>query len=127
LKPELARVRCLIGNNVAGAAAAAESQGDRARMLFTIACTDKPASLELRLATRPAHIEHLKAQAGRIVLGGPVLDPAGNPCGSLLVVEAADRAEAEAFAAADPYAKAGLFESVAIRPFRTVFKDGAAV
>jgi uncharacterized protein YciI len=56
-----------------------------------------------------------------------VLDPAGNPCGSLLVVEAADRAEAEAFAAADPYAKAGLFESVAIRPFRTVFKDGAAV
>ena len=96
-------------------------------MLFTIACTDKPASLELRLATRPAHIEHLKAEARRIVLGGPVLDPAGNPCGSLLVVEAADRAEAEAFAAADPYAKAGLFESVAIRPFRTVFKDGAAV
>ena len=94
-------------------------------MLFTIACTDKPASLELRLATRPAHIEHLKVEASRIVLGGPVLDPAGNPCGSLLVVEAADRAEAEAFAAADPYAKAGLFESVAIRPYRVVFKDGA--
>jgi uncharacterized protein YciI len=56
-----------------------------------------------------------------------VLDPAGNPCGSMLVVEAADRAEAEAFAAADPYAKAGLFESVVIRPFRAVFKDGAAV
>lgn len=96
-------------------------------MLFAIACTDKPASLELRMATRPAHLEHLKAQAGRILLGGPVLDPAGNPCGSMLVVEAADRADAEAFAAADPYAKAGLFESVVIRPFRAVFKDGAAV
>jgi hypothetical protein len=95
-------------------------------MLFAIACTDKPASLELRLATRPAHLEHLKAEAGRILLGGPVLDPAGNPCGSMLVVEAADRAEAEAFAAADPYAKAGLFESVVIRPFRAVFKDGQA-
>jgi hypothetical protein len=35
-------------------------------------------------------------------------------------------AAAEAFAAADPYAKAGLFESVVIRPFRTVFKDGKA-
>lgn len=95
-------------------------------MLFAISCTDKPGSLELRLATRPAHIEHLKAEAGRILLGGPVLDAAGNPCGSLLVVEAADRAEAEAFAAADPYAKAGLFESVAIRPYRVVFKDGQA-
>ena len=95
-------------------------------MLFAISCTDKPGSLELRLATRPAHLEHLKAEVGRILLGGPVLDAAGNPCGSLLVVEAADRAEAEAFAAADPYAKAGLFESVAIRPYRVVFKDGQA-
>lgn len=95
-------------------------------MLFAISCTDKPGALELRLATRPAHLEHLKAEAGRILLGGPVLDAAGNPCGSLLVVEAADRAEAEAFAAADPYAKAGLFESVAIRPYRVVFKDGQA-
>lgn len=94
-------------------------------MLFAIACTDKPGALELRLATRPAHLEHLKAQQSRILLGGPVLDAAGNPCGSLLVVEAADRAAAEAFAAADPYAKAGLFESTVIRPYRVVFKDGA--
>jgi uncharacterized protein YciI len=96
-------------------------------MLFAIACTDKPGSLELRLATRPAHLDYLRAHESIIMLGGPVLDAAGNPCGSLLVVEAADRAAAEAFAAGDPYAKVGLFESVAIRPFRTVFKDGKAV
>jgi uncharacterized protein YciI len=95
-------------------------------MLFAISCTDKPGSLELRMATRPAYIEHLKAEQARILLGGPVLDAAGNPCGSLLVVEATDRAAAEAFAAADPYAKAGLSESVAIRPYRVVFKDGQA-
>jgi uncharacterized protein YciI len=56
-----------------------------------------------------------------------VLDPEGKPCGSLLVVDVADRRAAETFAAGDPYAQAGLFESVVIRPFRTVFKDGAAV
>lgn len=95
-------------------------------MLFAISCTDKPGSLELRLATRPAHLEHLKAEQARIQMGGALLDAAGNPCGSLLVIEAADRAEAEAFAAADPYAKAGLFESVAIRPYRVVFRDGQA-
>jgi uncharacterized protein YciI len=95
-------------------------------MFFSINCTDKPGSLELRMATRPAHLEHLKAEAKRILMGGAMLDAAGNPCGSLLVIEAADRAEAEAFAAADPYAKAGLFESVAIRPYRVAFRDGQA-
>lgn len=96
-------------------------------MLFAISCTDKPASLALRMETRPAHIEYLKQHAASFVLVGPVLDPEGKPCGSLLVVDVADRAAAEAFAAGDPYAKAGLFETAVIRPFRTVFKDGVAV
>ena len=37
---------------------------------------------------------------------------------SLIVVDGADRAAAEAIAAGDPYAKAGLFESVKITAFR---------
>lgn len=41
--------------------------------------------------------------------------------GSLLVMEFADRKVAEGFAANDPYAKAGLFRSVTITPFRKVF------
>jgi uncharacterized protein YciI len=41
--------------------------------------------------------------------------------GSLLVMEFADKQAAEDFAANDPYAKAGLFQSVAITPFRKVF------
>ncbi|SFK52172.1 YciI family protein [Falsiroseomonas stagni] len=95
-------------------------------MLFAISCTDKPASLALRMETRPAHVDYLKQHAASFVLVGPVLDAEGKPCGSLLVVDVADRAAAEAFAAGDPYAKAGLFESTVIRPFRTVFKDGVA-
>ncbi len=94
-------------------------------MLFSIACTDKPGALETRMATRPEHLAYLESRQASLVLVGPVLDAAGNPCGSLLVVDVPDRAAAEAFAAGDPYAKAGLFESVVIRPFRAVFKDGA--
>jgi uncharacterized protein len=41
--------------------------------------------------------------------------------GSLLVMEFADKQAAEDFAANDPYAKAGLFHSVSITPFRKVF------
>ncbi len=96
-------------------------------MHFTIQCVDKPDSLDLRLATRPAHLAYLQQHVARLVLVGPVLDSEGKPRGSLYVVDVADRAEAEALAAADPYARAGLFESVVIRPMRIVFKDGAQV
>ena len=96
-------------------------------MLFAITCTDKPGALPLRTDTRPAHLDHLKAHESSLVLVGPVLDLEGKPCGSLLVIQADNRAAAEAFALADPYARARVFESVVVRPFRTVFKDGQAV
>jgi len=96
-------------------------------MLFAIVCTDKPGRIELRQSTRPAHLEHLQAHQGNLVEAGPVLDAEGKPCGSLLLVDMAGPAEAEAFATADPYAKAGLFESVVIRPYRAVFKDGKSL
>ena len=38
-----------------------------------------------------------------------------------------DRAAVERFAANDPYAQAGLFESTLIRPVRTAVRDGAMV
>ncbi len=97
---------------------------DGPTMLFAIICTDKPDSLALRQATRAAHLAH--AAAHGIMFGGPLLDPAGQPCGSLLVIEAESHAAAAAVAAADPYAVAGLFAETTVRGFRTVFKDGAA-
>jgi uncharacterized protein YciI len=93
-------------------------------MLFAIVCTDRPASLDLRLATRPAHLAYLTTYADRIVQGGPLLDTDGRPCGTLLVIDVEDRAAAEGFAMTDPYAKAGLFESTVIRAYRAVLRDG---
>ena len=91
-------------------------------MLYAITCLDKPGSLEVRLGNRPAHLAYLESQGDKLVTAGPLLSEDGQtPLGSLLVFEAASRAEAEAFAAGDPYALAGLFESVAIRPWRKVF------
>ena len=93
-------------------------------MLFVLVCTDKPLSLPVRLAVREAHLTYLETYVDRLLLAGPMLDPEQRPCGSLLIVDVEDAAAAAGFAEADPYAKAGLFESVVIRPFRTVFKDG---
>ena len=91
-------------------------------MFFVIHAIDKPASLELRLQTRPAHFDYLTAAGQTVVAAGPTLTEDGaGMTGSVLIVEAADRAEAEAFARNDPYAKAGLFQSTTILPWRKVF------
>lgn len=91
-------------------------------MLFAIYCRDKKDYQQVRLDNRPAHVEYLKKFAGQHAVTGPLLtDDGQGMVGSLLVMEFADRTAAEDFARNDPYAKAGLFESVAITPFRKVF------
>jgi len=88
-------------------------------MLYAIICVDKPGALETRKANREAHLAHIRSSGGAIVQAGPFLDAAGEMCGSLLIYEGEQR-DAEAWAAGDPYAKAGVFESVEIRPWKKV-------
>jgi len=97
-------------------------------MLFALICKDKPGSLQLRLDTRPTHAAYLEElnAAGKLAFAGPFLDAEGKPEGSLVVVEAADKAEAEAIAAADPYALASLFDSVEVRAWNWVFNKPSA-
>jgi uncharacterized protein YciI len=88
--------------------------------LFVISTVDRPGALDVRLAHRPAHLAYLADHAAMVKLAGPFLTAAdgGEPCGSMLIVEAADLAAAEAFAAGDPFAVAGLFERSNIEPWR---------
>ncbi len=88
--------------------------------LFVITAIDKPGALAVRLEHRPAHLAYLADHGGVVKLAGPFLTAAegGEPRGSLLVVETADLAAAQAFAAGDPYAAAGLFESCKVEPWR---------
>jgi len=88
--------------------------------LFVISCIDRPDSLALRMATREAHLAYANAgdKPVKVKLGGPYLDDKGDMAGTLLIVEAPDRAAVERFSREDPYVKAGLFQSVDIRPYR---------
>jgi uncharacterized protein YciI len=96
-------------------------------MYYVIQATDKTDSLELRLATRPAHLEYLRSHMHRLVSAGPVLDAEGKPRGSVLIITAVSQEEAEALAAGDPYVSAGLFAHSTVKPFRMVFKDGEEI
>lgn len=86
--------------------------------LYVMICTDKPNSLELRMATRPAHLAYAGAHSGKVKLGGPILDARGDMAGSLLIFDTEDPAEVQAFTDNDPYTLAGLFGDVRILPFR---------
>ncbi|MDF2489067.1 MAG: hypothetical protein K0S77_1689 [Pseudomonas sp.] len=97
-------------------------------MLYAIIASDVADSLDKRLAARPAHLERLqqlKAE-GRIVLAGPhpAIDsndpgPAGFT-GSLVVAEFDSLAAAQAWADADPYVAAGVYDKVVVKPFKQV-------
>lgn len=86
-------------------------------MLFALICTDKPGKLQVRADTRPEHLAYLQGLNAekKLAFAGPFLDAEGKPNGSMVVLEAPDLEAAGALAAADPYAKAGLFANVEIR------------
>jgi uncharacterized protein YciI len=88
--------------------------------LFVISYIDKPDSLALRMANREAHLSYAHAddKPAKVKLGGPYLDEKGDMAGSLLIVEAPDRAAALAFTENDPYVTCGLFSSIDVRPYR---------
>lgn len=97
-------------------------------MLYAIIASDVENSLEKRLAARPAHIERLqqlKAE-GRVVLAGPhpaidSNDPgAAGFSGSLIVAEFDSLTAAQAWADADPYIAAGVYDKVVVKPFKQV-------
>ena len=93
-----------------------------------IVATDYPDSLAARQGARPAHLERLQALLadGRLILAGPnpVIDTEepgeAGFSGSLVVAEFASLAEARAWAEADPYLAAGVYESVSVKPFKKV-------
>jgi uncharacterized protein YciI len=88
-------------------------------MRAALICIDKPGHLQTRLDNRAAHLDHI-ARSGIVEMAGPFLGPDGQMIGSLVVLTVDTLAEAEAWAAADPYAKAGLFDSVTIREWKKV-------
>ena len=94
-------------------------------MWYAIVGTDNPDSLVGRKAARPAHLarlQQLQAQ-GRLLLAGPfpAIDaadpgPAGFS-GSLIVAEFDSLAQAQEWAAADPYNDAGVYRETSVKPF----------
>jgi uncharacterized protein YciI len=92
-------------------------------MLFALICTDKANSLELRQQSRPDHLKFLEGLGSSLKAAGPFTDDEGKPTGSLVIIEAVNRAAISEIAGRDPYAIAGLFSSIEIKPWKWLIKN----
>jgi uncharacterized protein YciI len=87
-------------------------------MLFALICTDRPGGLPIRKENRPQHLAYLKSLGDALKFAGPFTQEDGETMnGSLIVIEAPSLQAANDIASGDPFAKAGLFASVEIRPW----------
>ena len=97
-------------------------------MYYAILCEDVENSLPMRKNTREAHLARLQQLVGqgRLFAAGPypaldTEDPGeAGFTGSLIIAEFDSLEAATAWAAADPYVDAGVFRSVAVKPYKLV-------
>lgn len=81
---------------------------------FAIVCRDKADTKPTRMAGLKEHLAHLDEVFDRVALACPLHGEDGGFVGSLVIVSASDRADAQAFIEADPYYKASIWDTVEI-------------
>ena len=87
-------------------------------MLIAFMTKDKDGALQTRLDNRDAHLAYI-ADTGVVSMAGPFLQD-DQMCGSLIILDVDDMAAAKEWAENDPYAKAGLFQSVEMKVWKKV-------
>ena len=87
-------------------------------MLIAFMTKDKDGALQTRLDNRDAHLAYI-ADTGVVAMAGPFLQD-DQMCGSLIILDVDDMAAAKEWAENDPYAKAGLFQSVEMKVWKKV-------
>ncbi len=88
-------------------------------MRVALITRDIPDSLQIRLDNRDAHLAYI-AETGVVEMAGPFLDPDGQMCGSMIIMNVNTIAAAQVWADNDPYEKAGLFKHVRIEEWKKV-------
>ena len=88
-------------------------------MRVAVIARDKADALQTRMDNRAAHLAYIE-ETNVVEQAGPLLDAGGEMCGSLIILDVKDMAVAEDWAQNDPYARAGLFESVTLIEWKKV-------
>lgn len=92
--------------------------------LYAILCTIDPVRLERLGRLRADHYAFLVRERHRIRFGGPARGAEdGAPETMIMIVEAKDQEDAEAFIAVEPYNMHGAFSRIVVRPWTQVLPE----
>lgn len=86
---------------------------------FVVHALDAPGKAKVRAEARPAHRARLRDHDHplKVHIGGPLLDDAGEMCGTMLIIEAEDKEAVGHYLAGDPYSKAGVYGRVEVHGY----------
>ena len=96
-------------------------------MQFVITARDGANMLERRMRVRPRHLENLAKVQDHVLCAGGLLDDAGNPIGSALILEFADREQLDEYLRGEPYILEKVWEKVDVAPMNMVIMNGEKV
>jgi uncharacterized protein YciI len=73
-----------------------------------------------RAAVRPKHLRQIapRVERGQILIGGAILNEAGEMVGSVLLVDFESRDELDAWLETDPYVTGGVWKDIEVRLYR---------
>ena len=79
-----------------------------------------PDAKDRRAAARPAHLERTApyVESGQVLLGGALLDEAGDMIGSVVLADFPSREAFDEWLAGDPYVTGGVWQEIEVRPYR---------
>ena len=107
-----------------GQSTAGPDEGKRKRMrdttLYVVVANYGASANDLRAAAMADHVAYLRSNAHRLRFAGPLLQDDGEtPSGSLAILEASERGEAESYIADEAFSRAGMFDDVQIHRYVT--------
>ena len=96
-------------------------------MQFVVNAHDGKNMLEKRMEVRPRHLENMTRNKEHVVCAGGLLDEAGKPIGSVLVLDFESRDQLDAYLAGEPYIIEKVWEDVKVEPLNVVIVKGEKV
>ncbi|HEX2553406.1 MAG TPA: YciI family protein [Microvirga sp.] len=98
-------------------------------MQFLVIAYDKndDQALHRRKAVREQHLEAARRsiEAGTMLIGGAILNDAGEMVGSMTVVSFPERTALDAWLQDVPYMRHGIWDRVEVRPYHTAVLAGS--
>ncbi len=90
-------------------------------MPYLVLTKDRADCSHIRSAIKPSHVEYLEEHKARLLAAGTLINGDAVEYDGMMLIDTEDPDEADAFISDDPYSHAGLYDEIALLPWRKEF------